>query len=296
MKTAVRFMRAGVREFFTLPLDPSEVTAALTRASYHQPSAESLARNPGKVMAFIGTKGGCGVTTLGANFALALAQESGAQTLLIDLGLPLGDVAINLGLPTEYSLGPAMQDPDRLDASMLSSLVTKHDSGLWILAAPTELPDKQATPDALDKLLRIARESYSYVVVDAGSRLDLMSSTLFAPSSIVFLVTQVGISELRNANRLVLKYFTRRENNLQIILNRYKSSDLVFDETQVAKALTRNAHWKIPDDYAAARRTRNTPTPLALADSPISQVLREMAQEACGVVPEKKKSIFRIFG
>jgi pilus assembly protein CpaE len=296
MKTAVRFMRAGVREFFTLPLDPSEVTAALTRASYHQPSAESLARNPGKVMAFIGTKGGCGVTTLGANFALALAQESGAQTLLIDLGLPLGDVAINLGLPTEYSLGPAMQDPDRLDASMLSSLVTKHDSGLWILAAPTELPDKQATPDALDKLLRIARESYAYVVVDAGSRLDLMSSTLFAPSSIVFLVTQVGISELRNANRLVLKYFTRRENNLQIILNRYKSSDLVFDETQVAKALTRNAHWKIPDDYAAARRTRNTPTPLALADSPISQVLREMAQEACGVVPEKKKSIFRIFG
>jgi len=296
MKTAVRFMRAGVREFFTLPLDPTEVTAALTRASYHQPSAESLAKNPGKLLVFMGTKGGCGVTTLGANFALALAQESGAQTLLVDLGLPLGDVAINLGLPTEFSLGPALQDPDRLDASMLSTLVTKHDSGLWVLAAPTELPDKQVTSDALDKLLRIARENYAYVVVDAGSRIDLMSSSLFAPSSIIYLVTQVGISELRNANRLVLKYFTRREGNLQIILNRYKSSDLVFDETQIGKALTRNAHWKIPDDYAAARRTRNTPTPLALADSPISQVLREMAQEACGVVPEKKKSIFRIFG
>jgi pilus assembly protein CpaE len=296
MKTAVRFMRAGVREFFTLPLDPAEVTAALTRASYHQPSPESLSKNPAKLLVFMGTKGGCGVTTLGANFALALAQESGSQTLLIDLGLPLGDVAINLGLPTEFSLAPAIQDPERLDANMLSTLVTKHDSGLWVLAAPTELPEKQITSDSLDKLLRIARENYEYVVVDVGSRLDLMESVLFAPSSIIYLVTQVGISELRNANRMVLKYFTRREGNLQIVLNRYKSSDLVFDETQIAKALTRNAHWKIPDDYAAARRTRNTPTPLALADSGIAEVLREMAQDACGIVPEKKRSIFRIFG
>jgi len=101
---------------------------------------------------------------------------------------------------------------------------------------------------------------------------------------------------MRNANRLMLKYFTRREENLQLVINRYKSSDLVFDETQISKALTRPADWKIPDDYAAARRTRNTPTPLALADSAISHVLREMAQAASGVAPEKKKGFFRIFG
>jgi Flp pilus assembly CpaE family ATPase len=113
---------------------------------------------------------------------------------------------------------------------------------------------------------------------------------------VIYLVTQVGITEMRNTNRLVLKYFTRRDENLQIIINRFKSSDLVFDETQIAKALTRPADWKIPDDYAAARRTRNTPTPLALADSEIARCLREMAQAAAGVVPEKKKGFFRLFG
>jgi len=295
-KTAVRFMRAGVREFFTLPLDPAEVTAALTRAATHQPVPIDPSKMPGKLMVFLGAKGGCGVTTLGANFALALAQESSSDTLLIDLGLPIGDVAINLGLPTDYSLAPAMQNPERLDASMLSSLVTKHDSGLWVLTAPTELPEKQVTTEAVDKLISVAREKYTYVVVDAGSRVDLMGSALFQPSAIIYLVTQVGISEMRNTNRLVLKYFTRRDENLQLIINRYKTSDLVFDETQIAKALTRPADWKIPDDYAAARRTRNTPTPLALADSPISHALREMAQAAAGIVPEKKRSIFRIFG
>jgi pilus assembly protein CpaE len=295
-KTAVRFMRAGVREFFTLPLDPAEITAALTRATTHQPAPIDPSKMPGKLMVFLGAKGGCGVTTLGANFALALAQESSSETLLVDLGLPIGDVAINLGLPSDYSLDPALQNPERLDAAMLATLVTKHDSGLWVLAAPTELPEKQVTIEAIDKLMAVAREKYTYVVVDVGSRIDLMASSLFQPAAIVYLVTQVGISEMRNTNRLVLKHFTRRDENLQLIINRYKSSDLVFDETQIAKALTRPADWKIPDDYAAARRTRNTPTPLALADSPISHALREMAQAAAGIVPEKKKSIFRIFG
>jgi len=296
-KTAVRFMRAGVREFFTFPLDPAEITGALERAATHRFRAEDMAKLPGKLMVFLGTKGGVGVTTLGANFALALAQESASETLLIDLGLPLGDVAINLGLSTEYSLGPALLAPERLDAAMLETLVSKHDSGLWVLAAPTELPDKPVMPEAIDKLLIVAREKYDFVVVDAGSRIDLMESGLFQPSSVVYLVTQVGISEMRNTNRLMLKHFTRREGNLQLIINRYKSTDLAFDEAQITKALTRPADWKIPDDYAAARRTRNTSTPLALADSSIAEALREMARTAAGIVVEKeKKSIFRLFG
>ncbi len=295
-KMAVRFMRTGVREFFTMPLDPSEITAALDRASFHQPPPVDPSKMPGKLMIFMGSKGGCGVTTLSSNFALALAQESGSETLLVDLGLPLGDVAINLGLSTDYSLGPALLNPDRLDSSMLATLITKHESGLSVLAAPTELPDTQAAPEAYEKLLNVTREKFSYVVVDLGSRIDLMGTSLFQPSAVIYLVTQVGITEMRNTNRLVLKYFTRRDENLQIIINRFKSSDLVFDETQIAKALTRPADWKIPDDYAAARRTRNTPTPLALADSEIARSLREMAQAAAGVVPEKKKGFFRLFG
>jgi pilus assembly protein CpaE len=269
----------------------------LERAATHQPRKEDMAKLPGKLMVFLGAKGGCGVTTLCANFALALAQESGGETLLIDLGLPLGDVAINLGVATEFSLLPALDNPERLDANMLSTLVTKHDSGLSVLAAPTDLPDKPATPEAVDKMLVVTREKYDYVVVDAGSRLDLMESALFQPASIVYLITQVGITEMRNTNRLMIKHFMRREGNLQLVINRYKSSDLVFDETQIAKALTRPADWKIPDDYAAARRTRNTPTPLALADSGIAETLREMARSAAGIVAEKeKRSRFRLFG
>ncbi len=288
MKLAVHLMRAGVREFFTLPFEATEISNALERALANRKAQRHSGKAQGKLFTFLGTKGGCGVTTLASNFAIALAEESEGKTLLIDLGLPLGDVATNLGIKTEYSVASALQYPDRLDASMLASLVAEHSTtGLGVLAAPTEFTEAEPTEDSVNKLLAVARQNYEFVVVDVGSRLDLISSDLFERSAIIFLVAQVGITELLNANRMVNKFFFTRDQTLQIVLNRFKSSDLLFDEKTITDALTRPAQWKIPDDYAAARRTRTTATPMVLVDSAIARSIRQMAKSAAGLVPQR---------
>ncbi len=235
------------------------------------------------------------MTTIASNFAVALAQESGQRTLLIDFGLPLGDAAINLGMVGEYSTANALHDSNRLDPNFLRSLLAKHSSGLCVLAAPGEFQPNEPASDAIDKLLAVARQSFDYVVVDAGSRTDLRSTALFEESASIYLVTQVGISELRNSNRLITQFFSTRNRKLQIVLNRYTPQSLVLDEKQIAKALTRPAHWKIPDDYATARRTQNTAKPVALQDSPISKVIRRMARTACGLPANPEKKGFFLF-
>lgn len=297
MKLAVRFMRAGVREFFTLPLDATELAAALKLAVKNREEAPAPVeeKSGGKLFVFLGCKGGCGVTTLASNFALALAQESNQQTLLIDLGLPLGDAAINLGIISEYSVAAALQHADRLDARLLSTLVAKHNSGLSVLGASSEFPDAPPSDDAMNKLVSVARQHYDFVVVDAGSRLDLIKSQLFGPSATIFLVTQVGVSELRAANLIMKRFFSQRSENVQIVLNRFKASDLLFDEKTITEALTQAAEWKIPDDWAAARRRRETATPMVMIDSAIAQSIRNMARTAGGVTTEKdeKKGFFR---
>jgi len=248
------------------------------------------------VFVFQGAKGGCGVTSIASNFALSVAQESKQATLLIDFGAPLGDVAINLGMTSVYSTSNALRDPGRLDWSFLSSLLTKHSAGLSVLSAPGDFPEEEPTIEAIDKLLGVARQNFVYVVVDVGSRIDLMKSSLFDESSIVYLIAQVGISELRNANRMINQFFSLRNRSLQVVLNRYTSKTLLFDDAQIAKALTRPTNWKIPDDYATARRTQNTATPIALDDSPISNTIKHMARAACGISEEKKKKGFSLFG
>ncbi len=293
---AVRFMRAGAREFLTLPLAPADIAGALARVAIRNPATRLAERTIGHLLVFIGAKGGCGVTTLASNFAVSLAQESGQNTLLIDFGLPLGDAAINLGMIAEYSTAHALQDYTRLDASFLSGILAKHSSGLYVLAAPGEFNQTQVTIPAIDKLLAVARQNYDYIVVDAGSRLDLRGSSLFEDSATIYLVTQVGVSELRNANRLISQFFSTRGRRLQIVLNRYIPRSLGLDESHLAKALTRPAQWRIPDDYADARRTRNTAIPLALGDSPISKAIRQMARSACGLpAVQKKKKRFSLF-
>jgi pilus assembly protein CpaE len=247
----------------------------------------------------MGTKGGCGVTTLASNFAVSLARESHEKVLLIDLGLPLGDAAIHLGIAAEYSTENAFRDIGRLDTNLLFTLLNRHSSGVYVLSAPAEFPVTAVNPEQIEKLLAVARQSFDYVVIDAGSRIDLMNSDLFDVMGTLYLVTQIGVSELRNANRLISQFFSTRGRKLQIVVNRYVPQNMLLDEEHVHKALTRAPQWKIPNDSVSARRTRNTSTVLMQEDSPICDEIRKMARKACGLSeedPPAKKSILSFFG
>jgi pilus assembly protein CpaE len=191
----------------------------------------------------------------------------------------------------------ALEDFSRLDTSFLRSLVGKHESGLSVLAAPGDFPRTQASIEAIDKLLAVARRSFNYVVVDAGSRFDLRNSSLFEDSADTYLVTQVGISELRNANRLISQFFSPLYTKLQIVLNRYTPHSLGFDEDHVAKALNRPAQWKIPDDDGSEPRAQRTITRMAPEGSPSAMAIRQMARAACGLpTVQDRKRAFSLFG
>jgi pilus assembly protein CpaE len=292
----VRCMRAGAREFLTLPFTYGAVCDAVVRATARRPAVRIAKKTDGKLFVFLGAKGGAGVTTLACNFAVSLATESGKSTLLIDLNLPLGDVAINLGLKSQYSTVNALQNSDRLDASFFSTLLVHYSPELSVLAAPSALAPTHVSDEAINRLVKIARQEFDYVVVDAGSRLEIQSTSLFDKSATVYLVTQVGIAELRNSNRLISQFSVEGSPTLSIVINRFEPRALGFDEESIAKALTRPVEWKIPNDYSAVRQMQNTATPFVLEKSPISRMVQQMARSACGL-PEilEKKNKFSFF-
>jgi pilus assembly protein CpaE len=290
-------MRAGAREFLTLPFAPGTMAEALVRVSTFRLAFRPEKKTAGRLFAFISAKGGSGVTILACNYAVSLAEESGSRTLFIDLNLPLGDAAINLGINARHSVVSALQNYKRLDSNFLSGLLVQHSSGLFVLPAPSELASTHVSDEAINKLLEVARHDFDYVVVDAGSKLDLQSTKLFDKSSTIYLVTQVGIAELRNSNRVISRFSTIGSPKLEIVLNRYDPRTLEISEESVTKALTRPAQWKIPNHYTAVRQMQNTATSLMQGDSQISRAIREMTRSICGqpALPEKKKgfSFFR---
>ncbi len=293
----LRCMRAGAREFLTYPLKQSALTDAIVRASARRSAMRTPRKADGRLHVFCGAKGGTGVTTIATNFAVSAVAESGKKVLLIDLDLPLGDAALQLGVTAQYSTVDALQNSVRLDANFLSRLVSKHDSGLSLLPAPGSFVPYQLTPESVSKLIQVARQEFDIVVIDAGSRYELHGTSLFDPDAVVYLVTDVGVSELRNANRIVSELFPASRPKLEIILNRYAPTTLGVDDEHIKRALTRPAQWRIPEDKAMVREMQNTAMPLTARDTPVSRAIRNMARAACGLgeEPGKRKKIMGLF-
>ena len=293
----VRCMRAGAREFLTQPITPASIAEAMVRASVRRPAVQPSKRASGKVLIFAGAKGGSGVTTVASNFAVSLAEESGKSTILIDLNLPLGNAAVDLGVVSPFSTVNALQNFNNLDSNFLSKLMVRHSSGLSVLAAPDNYTPVQPTSEAVEKLLSVARQEFDYLVIDAGSRFGPMAKALFQPGVTVYLVVQVSIAELRNANRLVADLFKVTGVELEVVLNRFTPRTLSIDETSITKALTVPIKWKIPSDYQAIASAQNTATPLVLKDSPVSKMIRQMTAAVTGVTDgREKKKRFNLFG
>ncbi len=293
----VRCMRAGAREFLPLPIPPGAMEEAMVRAMVRRSVASSARKALGKLMVFIGSKGGSGVTTVATNFSVAVAQESHQSTLLIDLCLPIGDAALGLGLRSEFSVVNALENSSRLDSNFFSKLLSKHSSGLSVLGSPDGYVPNQMTVEAVERLVAVARQTFDNVVVDAGSNISSATKTLFKDATRVYLITQVNITALRNSSRLITEFFSSTDIKLEIVLNGFTERTLAIDEKEIGKALTREAQWKIPSDSRTALRAQNTANALATDDSAISRVIRRIARTACGL-PEKpeKKKYFSLFG
>jgi pilus assembly protein CpaE len=295
----VRCMRAGAREFLTQPIAPGTIAEAMVRASVRRPAHRPAKQAEAKLLIFLGAKGGAGVSTLAANFAVALTQDSHQRIALLDLNLPLGNTAIDLGLTAPLSSLDALRNLDRLDSHFLSTVMVKHGSGLSVLAAPDRYSSLSAISDAaIEKLVHIVRQDFDYVVVDAGAGMGLAGRALLSSATTVYLVLQVSLPELRNANRIVSEYFQSDTPQLEIVLNRFNPRSVEIDEEAITKALTMPAKWRVPSDYAAVRKAQNLAAPIVLEASPISQVIRQMARSAPGYSPavETKKKKFSIFG
>jgi pilus assembly protein CpaE len=295
----LRCMRAGAREFLTEPLDAGTIAEAMVRASARGDELRRPKKKAtGKLFVFTGAKGGAGVTTIAANFAVALSRHCEGKTALVDLELELGDAALTLGVTPKFSVMDGIQELSRLDAEFFSALLTKHTSGLSVLAAPDQITTANISAAALMRIVTLAREQFAHVVVDAGSRHGAFHEALFEAASMVYLVAQVSVADLRNANRLIKRFFHDAEpGRLQTVLNRYHARGLEIDEASIVKALTRPVNWKVPNDYVSARKAQNTGHAMAVQETPISRVFQDMAREASGQVPppgkRRKFGLFR---
>ncbi|MFM1991880.1 MAG: hypothetical protein RJA99_4837 [Pseudomonadota bacterium] len=281
----LRAMRAGVREV-VLPDSPPDSLAAAIRRQLERLSVTVSRERRGKVLAFMPAKGGSGATFLAANLGYALSVHD-QRVATIDLNLQFGDLALFL---TERKPGSDVaevcRDIDRIDGPLLESSMVHASERQWVLAAPAS-PERavDVSPDAVGRLIDVARKHFDTVILDLGRVVDAVTIRALDEADLVYVVIQHTIPTLHDARRLLalLGGLGYPADKLQVVANRLEKNAAI-GAAEVRKVLGCDVSVFVPNSYAAVAGAINRGEPI-LRVTPKDPVARSLAEWSDALVP-----------
>jgi pilus assembly protein CpaE len=187
--------------------------------------------------------------------------------VLVDLKPGLGEVSVFLGVRSRYTLLDALDNLHRLDGEFFKELVTKHKSGLEILAG-SDLFDRPGSSDnaALEEVFRLLGKQYEQVIVDAGSQLNTCAVTALYTADTICLVVTPDVPSVRNAQRLLdrIGQLGACGDRVRVLLNR-AAEPYPIPLAQIETALGHPIDHRFPSDYKTVSAALNSGVPLALS-------------------------------
>ena len=191
-------LRIGVQDYLVKPL-----TVELLRRSLAS-NEPVLQVRTGKVLSFIGARGGVGVTTIAVCLARHLSSETRRRIAYVDLNLNGGAANAQLGVSNNNGLIELLQMPQRPDASFIERvLVTKTDR-LFMLSA--ELPygaDPSIRSGAVAELVDVLKQDFHYVLLDVPRGGGHVVEEALDTSNLVYVVADRSVHAARECARLI---------------------------------------------------------------------------------------------
>jgi pilus assembly protein CpaE len=282
--------RAGVRDVLGAPIDTAQLIAAVQRvaesletAAPSGPLAGATLSDGeiGRVMTVFSTKGGAGKSVLAANLAVCLAQKSDKPVVLVDANLQFGDIAVMLKLAPQHTIVDAVSAIDKLDAQLLQSLLSVHESsGLLVLPAPLEpqYADQISAEDVV-RIIEILKSFAGHVVIDTHTYLGEVVLGLIENSDDVVLVAGMDIPNIKNVKigLHALRLLNVPPEKLHLVLNR-ANSKVKLEVVEVEKTLGIKAESLVPSDVVVPQSVnKGTPVVLAAPKSGVSKAIDEFA-------------------
>lgn len=302
----LRAMRAGAKEFVSLPINLEDLVAALGRISDRHYGQDDSRSRGSTVISVAGATGGVGATSLAVNLGCALAQDPNNTVALIDLDMSLGDADVFLDTIPDYTLVDVAQNVSRLDFTLLKRSLIKHDSGLFLLPRPMQM--EEASTIGQEDFLRVVgllKATFTHVIFDLSKSYGPLDMVAIESSDHILLMTQLDLPCLRNIVRLMASFAEMDSvaDKIKIAVNR---AGLDSGEISVKKAqdtIGREVFCQLPNDYRTMVEVRNNGVPL-IEQAPkakITQAIVQLANRLSGKKPTEdgagtKSTLSRLMG
>ena len=258
-------MRSGVQEFLVFPPNAQEFSAAVDRLIRRgKPDVEQ-----GTTIAVYSAKGGLGTTSIAVNVAFGLADVNpNGRVALADFVVHGGDLRVMLNLAPAYDVGDLVARVERIDAELLTSILTPAAGGVWVLPS-SDRPEIAELVDSATATTLIAelRKHFAYTVLDCEHYLtDRTLAALDAADKIV-LVTQLNVAALRGTQRTIslCERLGYGSDKLVVVVNRHQSSE-VLTPSDASTLLNLPIFHLLPNDFRTADGAASKGVPVGQYD------------------------------
>ncbi len=292
---AQQVMLAGARAFLITPFSQINLLSTLRRVTELEgrriqsqayiPSQLPEATRPLRSVTFYSPRGGTGVTSIAANTAIALAEETGKKVLLFEGKVFFGHLEVMLNLKVQNALSDLIPHASNLDENLIRDVVCPHPSGIHVLLAPANAQIAQGirAEDIYNIFIGVSRY-YDYIVVDAGGPLNDISVTLMDATDRILLMTTPDLASLHDTSRFLQlsRSLSYPAEKILMILNKAGSEGGVKLK-DIEAVLHNQIYHQIANDPANVLRSINRGIPF-LVYYPRSSASKSVQQLARNLV------------
>lgn len=309
-----RSMLAGAREFLIKPFSGEELVTSIHRVYQFAatrrivapppPTAAPTAAPPpppraGKIIAVMGSKGGCGASTIAVNLAVALRDESKARVALVDANLEFGDVGVLLNLPTTRTIAELVSGEANIDEEVLDGTMATHSSAVKVLLAPPrpELAELVKV-EHLKRILELLDKSYDFIVIDLWKSFQETTLFFLDHADIILLIATPDIPSIKNSKlffELTDQLGYPPEKTL-FVLNKEDGRSGISAK-DIEASIKHSVAITLPKDERTTMIAMNRGTPFVILQRnlPLSQAIQNLARlivkraqpEAAPAAPDK---------
>ncbi len=215
---------AGFNEYI---VKSGEAVAALNEAVARLLGLSTgTAKEGGLLLVFLSAKGGTGVSSLCANFAMTIAQaQPEARVAVADLILPIGSIASITGYTGEQNIVTVSDmDPHETTVDFFHQQLTEVEDWKFHLLAGSPDPESSnhLKSERIWDIISTLRAAYDYVLVDLGRSLSRISLPLIQNADVAVLVVSADLSAVTLTKTLwdYLKNKAVNATSIYPILNR----------------------------------------------------------------------------
>ncbi len=284
------FMRAGAHEYLLKPLSATELSGSFQKHCSRGGGRVYIHKPECKTYSVFSAKNGVGVTTIAVNLAVNIFEITKEPTIIVDLDLIGGDVTTFLDLEPAFTISHIQNNGNRVDKNFLQGVIKKHESGIFILAAPKDIKEGLLISGSdVTKLLGLLKTMFKYIVLDTEANFTQSAMIAIKMSELILMPFVMSLPSTKNTKKCLnhLEEIGIDRGKIRLVANRYLKKVQIKAEDAEA-ILGQSVFCRIPNDFNMAMTCLNKGVTLSAYDpgSTLNTAIRELAMKITGNVAE----------